>query len=38
MFGTLDDFDALIETAHNLGIKVMIDLVLSHTSDEASLV
>ncbi len=34
MFGTLADFDAVIETAHTLGIKVMIDLVLSHTSDE----
>lgn len=34
MFGTLADFDALIQTAHALGIKVMIDLVLSHTSDQ----
>ena len=34
MFGTLAEFDALIETAHRLGIKVMIDLVLSHTSDQ----
>ena len=34
MFGTLADFDAVIETAHTLGLKVMIDLVLSHTSDE----
>ncbi len=34
MFGTLADFDAVIETAHMWGIKVMIDLVLSHTSDE----
>ena len=34
MFGNLNDFDALIETAHYFGIKVMIDLVLSHTSDE----
>jgi alpha-glucosidase len=33
MFGTLADFDALVDTAHKLGIKVMIDLVLSHTSD-----
>jgi len=33
MFGTLADFDALVETAHRLGIRVMIDLVLSHTSD-----
>lgn len=34
MFGTLADFDHMIETAHNLGLKVMIDLVLSHTSDK----
>jgi alpha-glucosidase len=33
MFGSLADFDALIATAHALGLKVMIDLVLSHTSD-----
>jgi alpha-glucosidase len=33
MFGTLSDFDALIEAAHALGLKVMIDLVLSHSSD-----
>jgi alpha-glucosidase len=32
MFGTLSDFDALIETAHQLNLKVMIDLVMSHTS------
>lgn len=34
MFGSLADFDAVIETAHKLGIRVMIDLVLSHTSDQ----
>ena len=34
MFGTLDDFDALVARAHDLGVKVMIDLVLSHTSDQ----
>jgi len=34
MFGTLADFDAVISTAHRLGLKVMIDLVLSHTSDQ----
>ncbi len=32
MFGTLGDFDRLIQTAHSMGLKVMIDLVLSHTS------
>ncbi|WP_238363808.1 alpha-amylase family glycosyl hydrolase [Mesobacterium pallidum] len=34
MFGTLADFDLLVDTAHKLGLKVMIDLVLSHTSDQ----
>jgi len=34
MFGTLADFDALVAAAHRLGLRVMIDLVLSHTSDE----
>ena len=34
MFGSLADFDALIDTAHQLGVRVMIDLVLSHTSDQ----
>ncbi|MDF0603496.1 alpha-glucosidase family protein [Psychromarinibacter sp. C21-152] len=34
MFGTLGDFDALISRAHELGLKVLIDLVLSHTSDQ----
>ena len=33
MFGTLADFDALVVRAHDLGLRVMIDLVLSHTSD-----
>lgn len=34
MFGSLADFDAVVETAHGLGLRVMIDLVLSHTSDQ----
>ena len=34
MFGSLADFDAVIETAHSLGVRVMIDLVMSHTSDQ----
>ncbi|MEX0277882.1 MAG: alpha-glucosidase [Ruegeria sp.] len=34
MFGTMDDFGALLDQAHALGLKVMIDLVLSHTSDQ----
>lgn len=33
MFGTLADFDAVVARAHDLGLRVMIDLVLSHTSD-----
>ena len=33
IFGTLADFDAMVTEAHRLGIKVMIDLVLSHSSD-----
>ena len=33
-FGTLDDFDALVEKAHALGLKVTIDQVYSHTSDQ----
>lgn len=34
LFGTLDDFDRLLAKAHGLGLKVMIDQVLSHTSSE----
>lgn len=34
MFGTLADFDEMIEKAHELGIKVMIDQVISHSSDQ----
>ncbi|MDI9237826.1 alpha-glucosidase family protein [Lysobacter sp. LF1] len=34
LFGTLDDFDRLLAKAHSLGIRVMIDQVLSHTSIE----
>ncbi|MEM8591420.1 MAG: alpha-glucosidase family protein [Pseudomonadota bacterium] len=34
LFGTLADFDELIEVAHNLGLKVITDQVLSHTSDQ----
>ncbi len=33
VFGTLADFDALMERAHSLGLKVIIDQVYAHTSD-----
>ncbi len=33
-FGTLADFDALLARAHALGLKVIIDQVYSHTSDQ----
>jgi alpha-glucosidase len=33
MFGTLADFDEMMEEAHRLGLKVIIDQVISHTSD-----
>ena len=33
LFGTLDDFDRLLDCAHGLGLKVLIDQVWSHTSD-----
>ena len=34
VFGTLADFDALIARAHDLGLKVIVDQVLSHSSDQ----
>ena len=34
MFGTLEDFDHVISEAHRLGLRVIIDLVISHTSDQ----
>ncbi len=33
-FGTMSDFDELLETAHNHGIKILMDMVANHTSDE----
>jgi len=33
LFGTLQNFDSLIERAHALGMKIIIDQVISHTSD-----
>jgi len=34
LFGTLADFDAVLEKAHSLGIRVIIDLVPNHSSDQ----
>ncbi|MEN9550248.1 MAG: Oligo,6-glucosidase 1 [Pseudomonadota bacterium] len=34
LFGTLDDFRTMVNKAHELGLRVMIDQVLSHTSDQ----
>ncbi len=34
LFGSLEDFETLIQTAHDLGLKVIVDQVLSHTSDQ----
>jgi alpha-glucosidase len=34
MFGTMDDFKILLKSAHDLNLKIIIDLVLSHTSDQ----
>ena len=33
-FGTLGDFVEMIRTADNLGIRVLVDLVMSHTSNQ----
>jgi oligo-1,6-glucosidase len=33
-FGTLDDFDRMTEALHRRGMKLMMDLVVNHTSDE----
>ncbi|MBD5169823.1 MAG: alpha-glucosidase [Oscillibacter sp.] len=33
-FGTLADFDVMLSRAHELGLKVVIDLVVNHTSEE----
>lgn len=34
MFGSIDDFRDLVDRAHDLGLKVVIDQVLSHSSDQ----
>ena len=33
-FGTMEDFDRMLSRAHELGIKIVMDLVVNHTSDE----
>ncbi|USQ68501.1 alpha-glucosidase [Companilactobacillus allii] len=33
-FGNMEDFDELLNKAHKLGLKIMMDLVVNHTSDE----
>ncbi len=34
LFGTMDDFDELVRKLHERGIKLLMDLVVNHTSDE----
>ncbi|MDD3277806.1 MAG: alpha-glucosidase [Lachnospiraceae bacterium] len=33
-FGTMEDYDRMLEAAHQRGIKIVMDLVVNHTSDE----
>jgi len=34
IFGNMEDFDQLLQTAHEKGLKIIVDQVLSHTSDQ----
>ena len=34
LFGTLDDFDAMLASAHDLGLRLIVDLVPNHTSSD----
>lgn len=34
IFGTMEDYDRLLAAAHERGIKIVMDLVVNHTSDE----
>lgn len=33
-YGTLDDFQAFLDAAHDRGLKVVVDIVMNHTSDQ----